>query len=91
MADIQVTIVMPATQARHTVELPDDAQISQLLPAIAESLSIEKQAGGVTEYKLSYKGPQPPDPFDFKDDDTLASRGVKAGATLAFTHSFIAG
>ena len=91
MAEIRVTIVELATNKRTDVRLPDDAAVRQLLPVLAEKLGIEQQAGGVAEYKLSYKGPNPPEPSDIKDDDTLAGKGVKEGSTLGFTHSFIAG
>ncbi len=91
MAQIKVQIYQPATGKSADVQLPDDAQIVRLLPRLAERLKIEAPASGATQYKLSYKWPNPPDPFDLKDDDTLAGKGVKEGSRLVLTHEFNAG
>jgi hypothetical protein len=91
MSDINVKIVQLATSKTVEVQLPDNVAVARLLPVLAKRLGIEAQQGGVTEYKLSYKQPNPPDPFEFQEQDTLAAKDVKAGSLLAFSHSFVAG
>lgn len=88
MAPIKVTIIEGATGKQNLVKLPDDETIGKMLPSLAKSLGL--QTGG-TELKLYYKSPNPPDPYQFQDNDTLKSRSVQEGSTLLFTHSFVAG
>lgn len=91
MADIMVKIVKLATGETVDATLPDDARVGDLKPAVAEQLGLPPQSGGANIYKLGYKHPEPPKPYEFADDDTLAGKGVKPGSILTFTHEFIAG
>ena len=91
MADIAVKIVKLPSGEMIDAELPDDARVGDLLPELARRLGEQAQEGGATIYKLGYKAPNPPNPFSFVEDDTLAARGVKQGSILSFTKEFIAG
>lgn len=91
MPSIKVTIRDLTTDKTTEVQLPDDAPMSKLLPALAQRLGITEQSGAGVQYKLHYKAPNPPDPFDLKEEDTLGGRGVKDGSLLGFSHKFIAG
>lgn len=91
MSEITVKVVQLATSKVVDVQLPDNIPVGRLLPLLAQKLNVEQQAGGLNEFKLSYKQPNPPEPFVFQEQDTLESRGVKAGSVLAFSNSFVAG
>jgi hypothetical protein len=85
-------IVMPTNQVYEKVSLPDDAPIKRLLVALADRLGIKPPSPGeIPMHRLTYKWPNPPDRYDFKEDDTLAGRGVKEGSELLFTAGFKAG
>jgi len=91
MADILVKIANIVTGETVDAELPDDARVGDLKPALAEKLGWQPERGGATSYKLGYKYPNPPEPYEFADDDTLAGRDVKPGSILSFIKEFIAG
>jgi hypothetical protein len=88
MTAIKVTIVEGATGKQSIVKLPNNEPVGKILPPLAKSLGV--QVAG-TELKLYHKSPNPPEPFQFQDNDTLKSRSVKDGSILLFTHSFVAG
>lgn len=72
------------------VALPEEIPMRELLPTLAGKLGVETgKQGGAFQYKLLHKAPG--EPFEYSQDDTLASRDTKPGDMVGFSYEFIAG
>lgn len=89
MSQISVTLVRADTNQEFDVELPDDAAIAELLPALVKELGLPLTGpdGNQVAYELSSKRTG----REFKEKDTLGTGGAKAGDVLLLTSTFVAG
>jgi hypothetical protein len=72
------------------VALPEEVPMRELLPTLAGKLGVETgKQGGAWQYTLVHKAPG--DPFEYGQDDTLASRDTNPGDMVGFSYDFIAG
>jgi hypothetical protein len=86
MADspkIKVTVTDQAGGKTVTAELPGDAQMSRLIPALVTKMSLPGNVQYGVQHKQSGKQLQP--------SDTLTSAGVKEGDTLRLLPNVTAG
>jgi hypothetical protein len=83
MPDVTIEVRNAATGQKYVVELPDDAQMRELLPTLAEKLSI-RDAG---KLKLFNKVQQ----FEYNDSDTLAGRGTRNNDICLLSYDVIYG
>jgi hypothetical protein len=86
MADgnkVKVTVTDQAGGKTVTAELPSDAQMSRLLPALVTKMSLPTNVQYGVQHKQSGKQLQP--------GDTLASAEVKEGDTLRLLPNVTAG
>lgn len=83
MADISIIVRDAATGARTEVEVPDDVQMRDLLPTLAENLKIE-DAG---ELRLQNKTQN----FEYNDTDTLVGRETKPNDVCLLSYEVIQG
>jgi hypothetical protein len=89
MSQISVTLIRADTNQEFDVELPDDAAISELLPALLKQLCLPLTGpdGNQVAYELSNKRTG----REYKEAETLGSAGTKAGDVLLLTSTFVAG
>ena len=89
MGQLSVTLVRADTNQEFDVELPDDAPIRELLPALVKELGLPLTGpdGNPVAYELSNKRTGK----ECKDKETLSSLGTKAGDVLLLTSTFVAG
>lgn len=89
MSQISVTLVRADTNQEFDVELPDDAQIQELLPALVKELGLPLTGpdGNQVAYELSNKRTG----REYKEADSLGSAGTKSGDVLLLTSTFVAG
>lgn len=89
MSQISVTLVRADTNQEFDVELPDDAPIAELLPALVKELGLPLTGpdGNQVAYELSSKRTG----REFKEKDTLGTGGAKGGDVLLLTSTFVAG
>jgi hypothetical protein len=89
MSQISVTLVRADTNQEFDVELPDDAPISELLPALVKELGLPLTGpdGNQVAYELSNKRTGQ----EYKERDNLSTRGTKSGDVLLLTSTFVAG
>jgi hypothetical protein len=80
---VKVQIIDSTGAKNVTAELPDDAPMSRLLPALVKKMSLPENVQYGIQHKQSGKQLQPP--------DTLASAGVKEGDTLRLLPNVTAG
>ena len=83
MSDISIKVRNAATGSVVEAELPDDAQMGDLLPILAEKLEI-RDAG---QLRLKNKTQD----FEYNDTDTLAGRGTNANDICLLSHEVIQG
>ncbi|MGE5341249.1 MAG: hypothetical protein ACM3SY_07180 [Candidatus Omnitrophota bacterium] len=83
MSDISIIVRHAATGRVVEVELPDDAQMRELLPILAEKLEIQN-AG---QLRLTNKNQH----FEYNDTDTLAGRGTVPKDICLLNHEVIQG
>ena len=89
MSQISVTLVRADTNQEFAVELPDDAPISELLPALVKELGLPLTGpdGNQVAYELSNKRTG----REYKEVDSLGSAGTKAGDVILLSSTFVAG
>jgi len=89
MPQISVTLVRADTNQEFDVELPDDAPISDLLPALVKELGLPLTGpdGNQVAYELSNKRTG----REYKEADSLGSASTKLGDSLLLTSTFVAG
>jgi hypothetical protein len=89
MAQISVTLVRADTNQEYDVELPDDANMQELLPALVKQLGLPLTGpdGNQVAYELSNKRTG----REYKEADTLGSAGTKSGDVILLTSTFVAG
>jgi hypothetical protein len=89
MGQLSVTLVRADTNQEFDVELPDDAPIRELLPALVKELGLPLTGpdGNAVAYELSNKRTGK----EYKDKETLASLQTKGGDVLLLTSTFVAG
>ena len=89
MAQVSITLVRADTNQEFDVELPDDAPIMELLPALVKELGLPLTGpdGNQVAYELSNKRTG----MEYKEADTLGSLGTKTGDSLLLTSTFVAG
>ena len=89
MGQISVTLVRADTNQEFDVELPDDAAISELLPALVKELGLPLTGpdGNQVAYEISNKRTGK----EYKDKETLGTQGTKSGDVLLLTSTFVAG
>lgn len=89
MAQVNVTLIRADTNQEFDVELPDDAPITELLPALVKELGlpITGPDGNQVAYELSNKRTA----REYKEDDTLGGASTKTGDSLLLTSTFVAG
>ncbi len=85
MADdkIKVTVTDNAGGKTVTAELPGDAEMSRLIPALISKMSLPANVNYKIQHKQSGK--------QLEDNDTLKSAGVKDGDTLRLIPDIVAG
>src|SRR5574337_941525 len=88
MADLNVTLVLPAGGAR-TAEVPDDVPIRELLPELVSTLELPTTGpdGRPMGYRLDSKALG----RELREDETLAAAGVPANDRLILTADITAG
>lgn len=89
MGQVSITLVRADTNQEFDVELPDDAAITELLPALVKELGLPLtgQDGNQVAYELSNKRTG----TELKESETLGSAGVKNGDLMLLTSTFVAG
>lgn len=89
MAEITVTVVRADTNQPYDVDLPDDRDVGEILPALVTALGLPRvsKEGDLHSYELSNKRTGD----SVREGSTLAGRGVKTGDVLLMTSSFVAG
>ena len=89
MSQISVTLVRADTNQEFDVELPDDANIQELLPALVKELGLPLTGpdGNQVAYELSNKRTG----REYTENDSLGSAGTKAGDVILLTSTFVAG
>lgn len=89
MAQISVSLIRADTNQEFEVELPDNASIKELLPALVKELGLPLKGpdGNVVSYEISNKRTG----FEYKEHDTLQSRSTKPGDVILLTSTFVAG
>lgn len=89
MAQLSVTLVRADTNQEFDVELPDDAPIRELLPALVKELGLPLTGpdGNPVAYELSNKRTGK----EYKEKETLSTLQTKAGDVLLLTSTFVAG
>jgi len=89
---VRVKIKLPSYRSIDVL-VPVDTPVWRpevlLVMAFAKRGYIHRLPGFCAVYRPSYIAPNPPDPYEFKDEDTLAGRGVEEGSILAFEESFV--
>ncbi len=88
MAQLSITIVRADTNTAYDVDLPGDANISEILPELVKEMGLPRATpdGELIAYELSNKRTG-----DWVKDGTLGERGVKSGDALLLTSTFVAG
>ena len=89
MSQISVTLVRADTNQEFDVELPDDANIQELLPALVKELGLPLTGpdGNQVADELSNKRTG----REYKEGDSLGSAGTKSGDVLLLTSTVVAG
>lgn len=89
MSQISVTLVRADTNQEFDVELPNDAPIGELVPALVKELGLPLTGpdGNQVAYEISNKRTG----REFKEKETLDSGGAKQGDVLLLTSTFVAG
>lgn len=89
MGQLNITLLRADTNQEYDVELPDDIEISRLLPALIGELGLPTMGdgGNVVSYGVSNKRTA----REYGENDTLGSLGTKDGDTLLLTSTFVAG
>jgi hypothetical protein len=89
MSQVSVTLVRADTNQEFDVELPDDANIAELLPALVKELGLPLTGpdGNQVAYELSNKRTG----REYKEGTTLGGEGTKTGDSLLLTSTFVAG
>ena len=89
MSQVSITLVRADTNQEFDVELPDDANISELLPALVKELGLPLTGpdGNQVAYELSNKRTG----RELKEADSLGSASTKTGDVLLLTSTFVAG
>lgn len=89
MAQVSVTLVRADTNQEFDVELPDDAPIAELLPALVKELGLPLTGpdGNQVAYELSNKRTGQ----ELKEAQTLGTAATKTGDVLLLTSTFVAG
>jgi len=80
---VRVTVSDQAGGKTVTAELPADAPMSRLLPALVTKMTLPSNVQYGIQHKQSGK--------DLRGNDTLASAGVKDGDTLRLLPNVTAG
>lgn len=83
MGDISIMVRNAATGNVVEAELPDDAQMRELLPTLAERLEI-RNAG---QLRLKNKTQN----FEYNDTDTLVGRHTNPGDVCMLSHEVVQG
>ncbi len=88
MADIPVTVVLPAGGTR-TAEVPNDVPVKDLIPELTTSLQLPTVGpdGRPMGYRLDSKALG----RELQEEETLASAGVPEGDRLVVTADVTAG
>jgi hypothetical protein len=89
VSQVSITLVRADTNQEFDVELPDDAPISELLPALVKELGLPLTGpdGNQVAYELSNKRSG----REYKEGDSLGSVGTKTGDSCLLTSTFVAG
>jgi len=89
MSQVSITLVRADTNQEFDVELPDDANISELLPALVKELGLPLTGpdGNQVAYELSNKRTG----RELKENDSLGTASTKTGDVLLLTSTFVAG
>ena len=89
MSQLNVTLVRADTNQEFDVELPGDAAMKELLPALINELGLPGTGpdGNRVNYELSSKRTAQ----ELKENDTLESAGIKNGDMILLTSTFVAG
>jgi len=89
MPQVSITLVRADTNQEFDVELPDDASIAELLPAVVKELGLPLTGpdGNQIAYELSNKRTG----REYKEDQSLGGAGTKTGDVLLLTSTFVAG
>ena len=89
MSQIEITLVRADTNQEFDVELPDDSEMSQLLPALIKELGLPPTGpdGNQIAYELSNKRTGK----ELKERETFSSAGTKNGDVILLTSTFVAG
>lgn len=88
MADVSVTLVLPAGGSR-TAEVPNDVPIKELLPELTSSLQLPTT--GPDGRPMSYRIDSKALGRELREDETLESAGVPANDRLMLTADVTAG
>jgi hypothetical protein len=89
MTQITVTLVRADTNQEFDVELPDDAKIAELLPALVKELGLPVigSDGNSIAYEIANKRTG----RECKENDTLGTASTKTGDVFLLTSTFVAG
>ncbi|OGO24898.1 MAG: hypothetical protein A2Y54_03365 [Chloroflexi bacterium RBG_16_51_16] len=88
MADIPVTIVLPAGGSRNA-EVPDDVVVKDLIPELTTSL--ELPTTGPDGRPMSYRMDSKALGRELKEDETLSQAGIPQNDRLMMTADVTAG
>jgi len=88
MADIPVTIVLPAGRSRNA-EVPDDVVVKDLIPELTTSL--ELPTTGPDGRPMSYRMDSKALGRELKEDETLSQAGIPQNDRLMMTADVTAG
>ena len=89
MSQVNVSLVRADTNQEFDVELPDDARIAELLPALVKELGLPVTGpdGNQVAYELSNKRTG----REYAEGTTLGEAGTLTGDLLLLTSTFVAG
>lgn len=89
MSQMSITLVRADTNQEFDVDLPSDALVKDLLPAIIKELGLPVTGpdGNTVAYELSSKRTGK----ELKENSSLASSGTKNGDVILLTSTFVAG
>ncbi len=88
MADVPVTVVLPAGGSR-TAEVPNDVPVRELLPELASTLELPTTGpdGRPMNYRMDSKALG----RELREDETLSAAGVPQNDRLMLTADVTAG
>ena len=88
MADVPVTVVLPAGGSR-TAEVPNDVPVRELLPELTSSLQLPTT--GPDGRPMSYRVDSKALGRELREDETLQAAGVPQNDRLMLTSDVTAG